>query len=110
MLPLIMVISELGTLTLTPNDECLAMELSLTVLTTSVCRGWDSNIQLSACGVNVLTHCATATASFQGSLEENNVEQLTICHVGAFYVNVWVTSVTCTMLRINLNDISYPKT
>ena len=108
--PVIMAISELGTLTLTPNAECLAMELSLTVLTTSVCRGWDSNTQLSACVVYALTHCATATASFQGSLEENNVELLTICNVGAFYVNVWVKSVTCPMLRINLNNISYLNT
>ena len=35
------------------------MELSLSVFTTYVCRGWDSNTQPSACEVNALTHCAT---------------------------------------------------
>ena len=34
--------------------ERLAVELSLPVFTTKVCRGWDSNIQLSACEANVL--------------------------------------------------------
>ena len=40
----------------------LAVELSLPVFTTYVCRGWDSNTQPSACWANALTRCATATA------------------------------------------------
>ena len=32
-----------GPVTLTPIAERLAVELSLPVFTTSVCRGWDSN-------------------------------------------------------------------
>ena len=47
--PFIMVIS-----------ERLAMELSLPVFTTYVCRGWDSYTQSTACKGNALTHCATA--------------------------------------------------
>ena len=48
-----------GSSTLTPIAERIAVELSLPVFTTKVCRGWDSNTQLSACMVNALTHCAT---------------------------------------------------
>ena len=51
-----------GPVTLTPNAERLAVELSLPVLTTRVCRGWDSNTQPSAFGANALTNCATAAA------------------------------------------------
>ena len=39
-----------GPVTLIPTDERLAVELSLLVLMTGVCRGWDSNTQPSACG------------------------------------------------------------
>ena len=52
------------TVTLTSFSERLAVKLSLPVLTTLVCRGWDSNTQPSACVANVLTHCATAAALF----------------------------------------------
>ena len=52
-----------GPVTLTPIAERLAVELSLPVLTTQVCRGWDSNAQPSACGANALTHCATAAVA-----------------------------------------------
>ena len=45
--------------TLTPASERLAVELSLPVCTTWVCRGWDSNTQLSAYEANAFTHCAT---------------------------------------------------
>ena len=51
-----------GPVTLTPNAERLAVELSLHVLTTWVCRCWDSNTQPSACGSNALTNCATIAA------------------------------------------------
>ena len=51
-----------GQLTLTPIAECVAVELFLPIFTTYVCRGWDSNTQLSACEENTLTHCATAAA------------------------------------------------
>ena len=53
-----------GPVTVTPNAERLAVELSLPVLTTWFCRGWDSNTQPSACRANALTHCATAAARF----------------------------------------------
>ena len=38
------------------------VEMSLLVLTTYVCRGWDSNTHPSSCGANAITHCATAAA------------------------------------------------
>ena len=43
-----------GPVTLTPIAERLAVELSLPVLTTKLCRGWDSNTQPSACKANAL--------------------------------------------------------
>ena len=46
--------------TLTHIAERSAVELSQPVFTILVCRGWDSNTQLSACGANALIHCATA--------------------------------------------------
>ena len=46
--------------TLTPSAKHSAMELSLPVLTTSVCGDWDSHIQPSACEANALTHCVIA--------------------------------------------------
>ena len=49
-----------GPVTLTPVAERSALELSLSVFMTKVCRGWDSNTQPSTCGTNALTHCATA--------------------------------------------------
>ena len=49
--------------TLTPIAERLAVELSLPVFTTKVCRNRDSNTQPSTCRANTLTHCATATVS-----------------------------------------------
>ena len=52
-----------GSMTLTLVAERLVVDLSLPVLTTYVCRGWDSNTQISACEANTLTDCATAAAS-----------------------------------------------
>ena len=49
-----------GPETLKPIAERVALELSLPLLRTKVCRGWDSNTKPSA-SVNALTHCATAT-------------------------------------------------
>ena len=37
---------------------------SLPDLATWVCRWWDSNTQLSACGANAQTHCASASAQY----------------------------------------------
>ena len=56
--PFIMVISENSRHRLIA--ERLAVELSLPILTTKVCRGLNSNTQPSAIGTNTLTHCATA--------------------------------------------------
>ena len=50
---------------LTPIAERFAVELSLPVFTTLVCRGWDSNTKTSARGAHALTHCAT-TAVYHG--------------------------------------------
>ena len=49
--------------TLTPIAERLPVEMSLPVITTSVCRDWDSNTQPSASGANALFDCATAAVS-----------------------------------------------
>ena len=49
-----------GPVTFAPVAERLAVELSLPVFTTKICRGWDSNTQPSAFGTNALIHCATA--------------------------------------------------
>ena len=46
-----------GPVTLAPNAERLAVELSQPILTTLVCNGWYSNTQPSAYGANALTHC-----------------------------------------------------
>ena len=50
-------------MTLTPVAERLAVELSLPVFTTLVCRGWDSNTQPSALVATALTDCAIAMDS-----------------------------------------------
>ena len=66
-----------GPVTLTPIAERLAVELSLPVFTTLNCRGWVSNTQPSACGANVLAHCATAVVSMVANepviLEKNAI-------------------------------------
>ena len=43
----------------TPIAERLAVELSLLVFTTRICRGWYSNTQTSACKAKALTQCTT---------------------------------------------------
>ena len=50
-----------GPVTLTPIPQRLAVELSISVFTNYVCRGWDSSTQPSACGANALIHCVTAS-------------------------------------------------
>ena len=49
-----------GPVTLTPTAKHLAVELSLPIFTTLVCRGWESNTKPFAFGVNALTHCVIA--------------------------------------------------
>ena len=51
-----------GPLTLTQVTGRLAVELSLPVLTTYICHGWDSKTQLSVCVTNPRTDSATAAA------------------------------------------------
>ena len=51
-----------GPVTITPVAKRLAVEMTLPVLMTWVCRGWDSNSQPFACEPNVLTDCITAVA------------------------------------------------
>ena len=53
--------------------ESSAVELSLPVFTTKVCRGWYSNIQPSAFKANALTHNATAAVPFYDELVRNLV-------------------------------------
>ena len=50
----------------------LAMELSLPVFMTKICRGWDSNTQPPACYANTLTHCATAAVGSVGKAFDLN--------------------------------------
>ena len=63
--------------------ERLSVDLSLPVFSTSVCRGWDSNTQLSACEVNAITNCVTAAFTVSGKVipaQGTKTEQrLTIC-------------------------------
>ena len=49
-------------MTITHIAERLAVELSVYVLTTYVCRGRDSDIRTSTCGAHALTDCAIPTA------------------------------------------------
>ena len=48
-----------GPMALASTAERLAVELTLPVFTTEVCRGWDSNTQNSACNVNALPTAPT---------------------------------------------------
>ena len=41
--------------------EPLAVDLSLAVLATYVCSGWDFNTRSSACAANTFTHCTTTS-------------------------------------------------
>ena len=62
-----------GPVTLTLIVERLAVELSLPVFTTKICRGWDLNTQPSASGANALTFCATvAVMKYTGSIYLSN--------------------------------------
>ena len=49
-----------GPVTLTPFAKHLAVELSLPVFATWVCRSWNFKTQPSECKANAPTHCATA--------------------------------------------------
>ena len=53
-----------GPVTPTPIPERLAVELSLSLLTTQFCRGLDSKNQPSAFGAIALTHCVDAVVSW----------------------------------------------
>ena len=52
-----------GPVTLTPFAKHLAVELSLPVFATWVCRSWNLKTRPSACEANGPTHCATAAVS-----------------------------------------------
>ena len=65
-------------MTLTPIAERFAVDLSLPVFTTKVCRSWDSNTQPSSCGANVITHCAKA-AAFKTSGDSSTANRSAIC-------------------------------
>ena len=54
-----------GPITLTPNAKYWAVELSLPVFITKVCRGWDVNTQPSPCEANALTYGATAAVAIR---------------------------------------------
>ena len=62
-----------GPLTLTPVSERSAVELSLPIFTTWVCR--TPNLPLAACRANALTHCATAAVKrdWNGPLFKNTL-------------------------------------
>ena len=81
-----------GPLALTPITERLAAELSLLFFTTSVCCGWDSNTQPSACGANALTHCANATVLFEELLISfMKINDNFLKYTFFSYRNVWNT-------------------
>ena len=66
--------------TLTPIAERAAVQLSIHVLTTKVCRGWDSNTQHSACDANALTHCATVAVSIDQNSLPISIYNLKVCN------------------------------
>ena len=65
-----------GPVTLTPIAERLAVEQSLPIFTTKVCRGWDSNTQPSAFEANALAHCATAAVVPYGWVKDSGFGRL----------------------------------
>ena len=48
--------------TVTTVVDCLAVELSLPVLTTKICQVWDLNTRSSVCEANALTNCSSTAA------------------------------------------------
>ena len=87
-----------GPVTLTPIADRLAVELSLPVFTTYVCRRWDSNTQPSACEASTLTHCATAAIS-SWCTPTNNISKTCI---GAKITYIYVIRVISIDRRSNI--------
>ena len=84
----------LALMAIQPTAGRLAVDLSLPVFTTKVCRGWDSNFQPSACGVNALTHCETAAV-----IDNINRERLPLI----LHIPVITETLDC-WLNISLSD------
>ena len=72
------------TVTHTPFPERLALEMSLPVFTTLVCRGWDSNTQPSTCKSNVLSLCANTAVKYQCTCKIKNYEAVKIENLRTF--------------------------
>ena len=105
-----------GPVTLTPIAGREAAELSPPVFTTSVCRGWDSYTQCSACMSNALIHCATvAVTNFHTNnvIIKNFYNKLYIYRDGddrscVIYIIVSVSSLSCENVdNMNTKDHSY---
>ena len=67
-------------MTLTFIAERLAVEISLPVFTTKVCRSWDSSIQPSAYVTYALTHCAIAAVTKSVKIKKTStyIGQITV--------------------------------
>ena len=79
-----------GPVTITPNAERLAVELSLPVSTTYVCRGRDSNT--FRLRVNALTHCATAVAFLiLTEIAVSHADILNSCCCLFYKYRIWTT-------------------
>ena len=94
-----------GPMTLTPIVEYLALELSLPVLATSVCRVWDSNTQPSTYEANALTDCTTSADFFIPIWavhfeKENNIDAARRKMVIVIHLVVYLS----TMLKLNIKD------
>ena len=92
-----------GSVTLKPIAERLAVELSLPVFTTYVCRGWDSKTQPFTCGANVLTHCAIFNRKKFVSII-NLTRILIFDLINQIFNNVY----TCSIVRRELLNFQNP--
>ena len=93
----------------TSQDERLAVELPLPVYTTYICRGWNSNIQPSACAANVLTHCATPAVKNQQQTMKNNIgtqhKNVHSWYTGSLY-NSQIPHFNCIMVsQVSMNHM-----
>ena len=80
-----------------PNAERFTVELSLPVLTTWVCRSWDSNTSTSSGGANVFIHCATAAVV---------TKEAVVCYIETMYTanmseGVWDSSSYYAIVKCN---------
>ena len=97
-----------GPVTLTPIAERLALELSLPVFTTWVCRGWDSNTQPSTCGANALSQCATAAVYVHVLSKYSNPDPHGIISINASCLVKWRNFIPFPLFYITANEYECP--